>query len=53
MSSVSLFERNKPKKTYMAIKELQEYVAASSKVVDAEHVAKKLNDIERLFLAGE
>ena len=45
MSSVSLFERNKPKKTYMAIKELQEYVA--------EHVAKKLNDIERLFLAGE
>ena len=37
----------------MAIKDLQKYVAGSSKVVDAEHVAKKLNDIERLFLAGK
>ena len=53
MSSVSLFERNKPKKTYMAIKELQEYVARSNKVVDAEYIAKKLNEIERMFLAGE
>jgi len=52
MSSVSNFERDKPRETFMAIKELYRDVANNNKPLDREHLKTKIKHIEKLFLEG-
>ena len=53
----SEFERNKPRETRMAIKELREYLTMlhenGETVVYIPHVLNSLNDIESKFLKGD
>jgi|TARA_R110000751_G_scaffold302739_1_gene416944 hypothetical protein len=53
----SEFERNKPRETRKAIKELREYLMMlhenGETVVYLPHVLNSLNDIESKFLKGD
>ncbi len=53
MSSVSNFERDKPKKTYEAIKALKQYVNESTEELDRQELQRLVNNIEKKFLSGE
>jgi hypothetical protein len=55
--NVSEFERTKPRKTYKAIRDLEEELAAildfGKREVDTLYIIEKIEGIKTLFLAGE
>lgn len=53
MSSVSNFERDKPKKTYEAIKALKQYVNESTEKLDRDELQRLISNVENKFLSGE
>jgi formiminotetrahydrofolate cyclodeaminase len=53
MSSVSNFERNKPKKTYTAIKAMKKYIYDSTEELQKEELQRLIDNIEKAFLSGE
>ena len=53
MSSVSNFERNKPKKTYAAIKAMEKYIYDSTEELQKEELQRLIDNIEKAFLSGE
>lgn len=53
MSSISNFERDKPKKTYAAIKVMKKYIYDSTEELQKEELQRLIDNIEKTFLSGE
>lgn len=57
MTNVSEFERNKPKKTYAAISDLEKELEAclnfGMNVIDTDYILNKVRNIKKIFVSGE
>lgn len=53
MSSVSNFEREKPKRTYVAIKAMKKYINDSTEELQKDELQRLIDVIEKAFLSGE
>lgn len=57
MTSISEFERNKPRKTYAAISDLETELEAclnfGMNVIDTDYILNKVRNIKKIFVSGE